>query len=220
MPALRSNRAEAANRSDDAYKRLRKSIVTGRIRPNERLVEASLADWLKVSRTPVRESLKRLAAEGLVSSRPHGWVVREHTRREIRDIYEARAALEGYCARLAAERATETQLKKIAALHRDNTRGISTSSQREHLVNVNDSFHDAIISAAQNERLSDMIRNNRTYYFNYRIAELYTDQEVATALAGHQAIVRALVNRDSDRVECEMRSHIDIALSVILAKTR
>ena len=152
-------------------------------------------------------------------SRRRGWVVREHTSDEIREIYEARAALEGYCARLAAERASQAELTEIASLHRPKSKGASASS-REHLVNVNDRFHDAIVSAAKNERLLNMIRKNRTYYFNFRIAELYSDEEAEAALAGHEAIVRALLDRDPDRAEREMRAHIDVALRVILAKIR
>jgi DNA-binding GntR family transcriptional regulator len=219
MPVSRLKRDEGST-SGSIYERLKEAIVTGRARPNERLIEVELAEKLAVSRTPIRESLQRLAAEGLVASQRHGWVVREHRGDQIREIYEARAALEGYCARLAAERASETQLKAIASLHRDNTAGLSTSVRRERLVNANDHFHDAIISAAQNERLSSMIRTNRTYYFNYRIAELYTDEEAETAMAGHDAIVRALLKRDPDRAEREMRSHIDTALRVILTKIR
>jgi DNA-binding GntR family transcriptional regulator len=220
MPAPRMKRDEGSTRSDGVYERLRNEIVTGRARPNERLVEVELAERLEVSRTPIRESLQRLEAEGLVTSQRHGWVVREHRGAEIREIYEARAALEGYCVRLAAIRASEDQLKTIDSLHRDNTVGLPVSVRRERLVNINDQFHDAIISAGRNERLSNMIRTNRTYYFNYRIAELYTDDEAETALAGHDAIVRALLNRDPDAAEREMRSHIDVALRVILTKIR
>ena len=219
MPVSRLKRDEGST-SDSVYERLKEAIVTGRARPNERLIEVELAEKLAVSRTPIRESLQRLATEGLVASQRHGWVVREHRGDQIREIYEARAALEGYCAHLAAVRASENQLKTIASLHRDNTAGLSTSARRDRLVNVNDHFHDAIISAAQNERLSSMIRRNRTYYFNYRIAELYTDEEAETALAGHDAIVRALLARDPDGAEREMRLHIDIALRVILTKVR
>jgi DNA-binding GntR family transcriptional regulator len=206
-------------RSDDVYERLREAIVTGRARPNERLIEAELAERLQVSRTPIRESLQRLAAEGLVVSRRRGWVVLEHTSTEIREIYEARAALEGYCARLAAERATEAQLKEIASLHRGDPKRILKSS-RQHLVEVNDRFHDAIVAAAQNERLADMIRRNRTFYFTFRIAQLYSDEEADASIAGHLAIVRALLQRDSNRAERAMRAHINLALAVILAKLR
>ena len=219
MSALHLERAVSAMRSDDVYERLREAIVTGRARPNERLIEAELAERLQVSRTPVRESLQRLAAEGLVVSRRRGWVVLEHTSTEIREIYEARAALEGYCARLAAERATEAQLKEIASLHRGDPKRILKSS-RQHLVEVNDRFHDAIVAAAQNERLTDMIRRNRTFYFTFRIAQLYSDEEADASIAGHLAIVRALLQRDSNRAERAMRAHINLALAVILAKLR
>jgi DNA-binding GntR family transcriptional regulator len=211
---------DTSSRSDGIYERLRSAIVTGQVRPNERLIEVELARQLEVSRTPIREGLLRLAAEGLVISRRHGWVVREHTRNEIRSIYETRAALEGYCARLAAERATDAELKAIASLHRDNTAGLTVAARRNTLVDINEEFHDAIVHAAQNERLAELIRMNRTYYFNYRIAELYSDEEAESALAGHDAIVRALLDRDADCAERETRRHIDMALDVILAKVR
>lgn len=210
-------RTVAPTRSDDVYERLREAILTGRARPNERLIEAELADRLQVSRTPIRESLQRLAAEGLVVSRRRGWVVLEHTSVEIREIYEARAALEGYCARLAAQRATDAQLKEIASLHHPKR---NLKSSRQHLVEINDGFHDAILAAAQNERLADMIRRNRSYYFTFRIAQLYSDEEADASIAGHQAIVRALLQRDANRAERAMRAHIDLALAVILAKLR
>jgi len=210
-------RTVAPTRSDDVYERLREAILTGRARPNERLIEAELADRLQVSRTPIRESLQRLAAEGLVVSRRRGWVVLEHTSVEIREIYEARAALEGYCARLAAQRATDAQLKEIASLHHPKR---NLKSSRQHLVEINDRFHDAILAAAQNERLADMIRRNRTYYFTFRIAQLYSDEEADASIAGHQAIARALLQRDANRAERAMRAHIDLALAVILAKLR
>jgi DNA-binding GntR family transcriptional regulator len=152
-----------------------------------------------------------------VVSRRRGWVVLEHTSVEIREIYEARAALEGYCARLAAQRATDAQLKEIASLHHPKR---NLKSSRQHLVEINDGFHDAILAAAQNERLADMIRRNRTYYFTFRIAQLYSDEEADASIAGHQAIVRALLQRDANRAEREMRAHIDLALAVILAKLR
>ncbi len=80
------------------YQRLRSAIVRGDLRPNERLVEADLAVWLEVSRTPVRECLQRLAAQRLVANRRRGWVVLEHSIEDIREIYGVRAALEGYAA--------------------------------------------------------------------------------------------------------------------------
>lgn len=219
MTTQRVRGNEGGTRSGGVYERLRQAIVTGMVRPNERLVEADLALRLEVSRTPVRESLKKLAAEGLVLNRKCGWVVREHTSKEIREIYEARSALEGYCARLAAERGTESEMWAIASHHSGEDRNLMKSS-RERLVEVNDAFHDAIVRAAQNPQLARLVAANRNYYFNFRIASLYTDEEADASLAGHQAIIENLLARDGDRAEREMRRHIDLALAVLLTKLR
>ena len=219
MTTQRVRGNEGGTRSGGVYERLRQAIVTGMVRPNERLVEADLALRLEVSRTPVRESLKKLAAEGLVLNRKCGWVVREHTSKEIREIYEARSALEGYCARLAAERGTESEMWAIASHHSGEDRNLMKSS-RERLVEVNDAFHDAVVRAAQNPQLARLVAANRNYYFNFRIASLYTDEEADASLAGHQAIIENLLARDGDRAEREMRRHIDLALAVLLTKLR
>ncbi|MBO0788262.1 MAG: GntR family transcriptional regulator, partial [Actinobacteria bacterium] len=94
--------------------RLRAEIIRGSIRPNERLVAADLAERLSISRTPVREALQLLEAEGLVVALKRGYMVREHTGTEIREIYEVRAALEGMSARLAAVRASGDAIAAIA----------------------------------------------------------------------------------------------------------
>ena len=92
-------------RSREVYDQLRSEIARGELRPNERLIEADLALRLSVSRTPVRESIQRLAVDGLVVNRRRAWFVREHSPAEITALYEVREALEGYAARLAAESA-------------------------------------------------------------------------------------------------------------------
>ncbi|MGA3036218.1 MAG: GntR family transcriptional regulator [Vulcanimicrobiaceae bacterium] len=209
----------ATTLSDEVYERLRDEIVKGLIRPNERLVELDLAERLGVSRTPVRESLKRLSAEGLIHGGRHHLVVREHAPEEIREIYESRAALEGYASRLAAMRATQGEIDTIGSFHGTEVKTLVRSA-REHIVDVNDRFHDAIIEAAHNARLLDLIRRNREFYFNYRIARMYTDPEAETSLEGHSAIFRAIESRDPDAAEEATRTHVMQALEITLCKLR
>ena len=208
-----------ATRSDGVYEELRLRIVRGVLRPNQRLIEAELADQLRVSRTPVREGLQRLAADGLILSRRRGWVVREHTPEEITEIYEIRAALEGYAAGLAAARATRSEIEEIAALHRREAAGL-VRSPRDHLVEVNDAFHEAIIEAAKNHRLAEQIRRNREFYFSYRIAALYSDEEAEASVRGHDDLVAALEARDAAAAEEAARRHVTEALVAILSKVR
>ena len=205
--------------SDEVYRQLRQAIVKGEHRPNSRLIEAELAEQMQVSRTPVRDSLLRLAGEGLVFSRRRGWVVREHTADEIAEIYGVRLALEGYAARLAATVGDDAAIAKIEDVHR---RGMADQSRgaRERLVDDNDELHDAIVDAAGNARLKASITQTCEYFFNHRVAELYSDEEAAQSIAGHDVVVRAILARAGDAAEAAMRAHIAEALTVIRNKIR
>lgn len=188
------------------------------MRPNERLIETELAERLAVSRTPIRAALQRLAADNLIVRHRQGWVVYEFTKDEIREIYEARSALEGYAMRLAAERATDEQLLGIVAILQESKDILSLS--RKHMVEVNVKFHDAIIAASGNRRVAAMVQRNRLYYFNYQVAALYSEEEATTSRTQHEELMRALLDRDPDKAESIAREHIDGALAAILNKMR
>lgn len=190
----------------DTYERLRIAIVSGEIRPNTPLIEADLAKTLGVSRTPIRESLQRLGADGLIVPRKRGWAVREYAPREIRENYEVRAALEGYAAHLAASRGTDTEISAIAAVQA--LRDAEVNPCQDFRVKTNRQFHDAIISAAKNARLATEIYRAGQFYFNDRIASLTTEAEYRSNQADHGRIVRALKSRDADEAEKAMRAHI------------
>jgi DNA-binding GntR family transcriptional regulator len=203
----------------EVYEQLRQAIVEGSIRPNERLIEADLAARLEVSRTPVRESMLRLAGDGLIVAHRRGWIVREHSAEEIRDVYEVRAGLEGFAARLAAERATDAELAGIKAIHREYVDKLRADS-RGHLVEHNDEFHDAVIAAAKNNLLADLIRRNSQYYFIHRIAGFLSDDEVRASIDGHAQLVDALVARNQDLAESVARARVLDGLAKVLAHVR
>ena len=207
------------SRTDAAYDRLRQAIVRGELRPNERLIETDLAEQFAISRTPIREVFQRLGSEGLIVRVRRGWRVREHTPEEISEIYEARAALEGYAALLAAQRGTDEDLARIRAIHLDAD-SPQPRTARDHLVEVNDHFHQAILDAAHNERLTQLARESREYYFNHQIARLYSDAEAEASVEQHEVIVRALLAREPAAAEQATRAHILHALELIKAKLR
>ena len=211
-------RREEGPLSDFVYERLRTGIIQGEIRPNQRLVEAEVARQLRVSRTPVREGLQRLANEGLVTGGRDGWQVQEHTAGEIREIYETRAALEGYASRLAAERASEENLEELSRIHA--RAGTGTEITRAQLVELNSEFHDAIVQTCANERLINVIQRNREFYFNYRVAELFTDEEVESSVRGHGMILGRLLERDVAGAEELTRQHILESVPIILSRLR
>lgn len=194
--------------ADSVYEQLRAAIVKGELRPNERLVEHDLAVWLNVSRTPLRESLFRLAHEGLVHNGRRGWFVRDLTVHDISEIHEVRAALEGMAAFLAAKRATDSQIAAIATFHSKNRPKSRALVDRKYLVEYNDGFHDAVLAASGSERLRDFARRNREFFFAYRVATLLTDRQMRGAVAGHDVVVKALKARDADAAEAAMRDHV------------
>ena len=203
-----------ASRSDVMYAQLRRAIVQGQLRPKQRLIEAELAETLDVSRTPIREALQRLTLDGLVSRHRRGWVVREHDAEEIKDIYACRAALEGYAARLAATSASDAQLAELQGI----LFSVADTSDRDQMVAVNERFHEAIIDAAGNSLLSELARRSRLYYFNRRVAKLYTDAEALHSREQHIRLLHALQRRDADESESVTREHIATALQAILAR--
>lgn len=208
--------ARRSSRTDGLYERLRHAIVSGELRPNQRLVELELAERLKVSRTPVRETLQRLALDRLVTSYRRGWIVREHTRDEIRDIYECRSALESYATRLAAEKATPEQIAELEAVLK---RGLEDPRPpKEWMVEVNDAFHDGMINAADNDMLAELCVRSRLYYFNNRIAELYRVEEAMESREQHLALLDAVRRHDPGEAERLARHHVATALRVLFEK--
>jgi DNA-binding GntR family transcriptional regulator len=210
-------RADVAAVRIDVHERMHHAIVRGELRPNSRLVEADLAAWLNVSRTPIRESLQRLALEGLVDNERRGWTVHEHSADEIREIYDVRAALEGYAARLAAERRSDAAAEEIVRAGAQDAEAF-LAPPRTGFVEYNERFHDLVVSAADNERLVETIRRTRAYYFNHRIAAVYSAQEIVDASDGHRAIADAVRRGDGDAAERLTREHVYVALELAVHK--
>lgn len=203
----------------EALTRLRDEIIQGKMRPNERLIAADLAERLNTSRTPIREALQLLEAEQLVVAAKRGYVVREHTKEEIVEIYEVRAALEGMAARLAAQKTGTSAYKDIEAIgaHKDS---LIASNDRKRIVDLNDEFHAAIFAASGNTRLDRINRSNSQHFFNYRIAELYTKEETKISIKGHALILKAIKNHDADQADAAAQEHVLEALKVTLLKLR
>ena len=212
-------RLEEGSLSSLAHEKLRNEVISGRLRPNERLVELELSERLGMSRTPVRDALAQLAADGLVDRSKRSWTVHEYTRDELREIYEGRSALEGYAAFLSAQRATSAELNLIEeTLERESSMldplGTDTN------VNLNIEFHSVVIRSCGNARLIKMVERNAEFYFNFRIASLYTIDEYKSSLDGHYRLLNALRTHDGETAERAMREHLVESLNVLLSKGR
>jgi DNA-binding GntR family transcriptional regulator len=190
------------------YQTLRAAILRGQLQPNTRLVEWSIATEFGVSRTPVRESLKRLAGEGLVAMDvARGLVVRGLNLREVEEIYEVLEMLEAPATRLAAQRRSPEDLAKLHVLL-DLMREYTDRGQADALVQTNSKFHTVIVLAARNERLRLTLRGIHDFTPRFSHASFTEEQRRREVLAEHQAIVRAIERADGDEAERLARAHL------------
>lgn len=203
-------------RWQEVYAVLREEITDGLLPPGAPVVEDDIAQRLGVSRTPVRESIQRLAADGLVESRRRRWVVHAYTAEEVVQIYDIRAALESHAARLAALRASDEQIETVAA-----QRELMTNENLMQLpdrAKANDHFHDTITAGAGSERMLHAIRDHRLFHFNRRIAALYDQDDLHTSSQQHGQLIDAVVARDADVAGEVARAHIEFSLALVLRK--
>lgn len=199
------------SRADDAHARLKQAILQQHFRPGDRMREAELAAWLGVSRTPVREALGRLEAEGLLSvtSRHPGLVVASLDQQQVSELYAVRELLEGFAARLAARHASDAEIATLRdLLARQNK---TPANDADRLAHINKSFHEAIYRAARNRYLSDMLRSIESALALLPATTYAHPGRPQSALTEHTAIVDAIADRDVDQAEDAARSHIRAA---------
>jgi DNA-binding GntR family transcriptional regulator len=205
---------------DEVYDRLRSAIVAGHFTPGERFVERTLEARLGVSRTPIREAIKRLEQEGLVVCLPHrGCFVRSPTFDEARQVYELRRVVEGFSGELAAQRATEADVTRIRAVVRLGRTALE-KGDRENMLLRNDEFHQLQARAAGNIFLEQQLRLLWAYMDLLRGRSwIATDRAPATQQE-HEAIVDALANGDAARARHLNEAHVDHAWKVVEALFR
>lgn len=208
-PLARSASAAAADL-------IREAIVDGRVSPGHRLKEEELAQQLGISRTPVREALLVLQAEGLVEAAPNrGSAVRAYDRRDLEEMYELRALLEGHAARRAAAHRAEAHVGELRASC-ERFAALLTDRDVASLVGENTSFHETILDAAASERLKGMVRQVVAMPLVYTSYYWYSPAECANSHRAHLELVDAIAARDEHASERIMREHVFAACDVLV----
>jgi DNA-binding GntR family transcriptional regulator len=194
---------------------LRKRIYNQTFLPGQRLDEAALAADLGISRTPLREALKMLSAEGLVHIKPRrGCFVAELTLDDLDEIFPIMAMLEGRVACEAALKAGPDELKRLDALH-EKLEKHAAARDVDRYYEVNYVFHDALQELAGNRWLQHMIGDLRKLLRLSRHRSLKLEGRLGESLAEHRALMDALRRRDPERAEAVMRSHLLAQLAAL-----
>ncbi len=198
--------------ADSVYTRLRDAIQSAELRPNLRLVEDELADWLNVSRTPIREALLLLEKDGLVE-RDRGWVVREHNPAEIQARMECRIAIESYAARLSALRRSETDLMELENLV---SKMEDPALPRLEFHKLNHIFHKKIVECAGNRLLTKLYFETIMNYWDLSVPVIFGLDIYHKFCDDHRTLIQAIASGDGEKAQLIARDHIQTTMKIVL----
>jgi DNA-binding GntR family transcriptional regulator len=191
------------------YDHLREQLLSGKIQPHRHLIEAKIARDIGTSRTPVREALHSLELEGLIESIPRvGYVVKPFMEKEVEEICEIRAVIEGLAARWAMEKAYEklvAELKKNISVTEEK---ISKGDVRT-FVEMDAQFHEIIAKFSGSKRLLELAQTLRRHMLRYRIQSIYLIDNVLRAIDGHKRILGAIEKGNPEEVNKAIKYHLD-----------
>lgn len=197
-----------APQGNSAYRQLLDEIRDGGLMPGDRLRETELATRLGVSRTPIREAIRQLEADGLVAHVPRiGASVRQLDYAEVMELYEMRAVLEGTAARLAARAASEVEMQELIVLNDQ----LAEAGNSPEAARLNRIFHATLLDAAKNRFLSRSMLSLQKALLILGPSQLSNTARSEEAVEEHRRIMVALAARDGAAAEVEMRAHIEAA---------
>lgn len=200
---------------DVVFNTLRKAILRGELKPGERLMEIQLANKLGVSRTPIREAIRKLELEGLVLMIPRkGAEVAQITEKNMQDVLEVRKALEELSVQLACERITSEQVEEMKMAAED-FRKVLKSGDVTKIAEADVKFHDIIFAATNNQRLITLLNNLREQMYRFRVEYLKQKECYPQLLEEHDKLI-ALISGGEVEEACElMGCHIDNQASTV-----
>ena len=202
--------AMKVTRAEELRLQLADEIVRGVLAPGAPLDETDIARRFSVSRTPVREALRQLAASGLVDARAHrGAVVARPSIERLTGMFEAMAELEALCASLAAERMSPVERHRLEAVH-EELRVLSYAGNPDRFHEVNERFHNTIYAGSQNAYIAEMTLATRVRVQPFRRAQFRNLGRLAKSHAEHDRVVVAIMRGDRTGAAVAMRAHIEL----------
>lgn len=194
---------------DVVFNTLRKAILKGELKPGERLMEIALAEKLGVSRTPVREAMRKLENEGLVVMAPRrGAQVANITEKDLNDVLEVRIALENLSIEKACDRMNEEELAELKAAAENFDRTMEEGNLVK-LAEADVAFHEVIYRASDNKRLMQVLNNLREHIYRYRVEYLKDEDTRNQLVSEHEKLYEAIKNRDVRLAQEISYNHIE-----------
>lgn len=203
---------------DVVFQTLRQAILRGDLEPGQRLMEIKLSNQLGVSRTPIREAIRMLELEGLVSNIPRkGAMVSDITEKDLNDVLEVRLGLEELAISFVCERITEEEEKQLEETSAEFARMVAQDADISALAQADVAFHDVIYQATKNPRLVQLLNNLREQMYRYRIEYLKDASRRKSLVDEHMQICAYIANRDIKGAQDTMSEHISRQQRTIVA---
>lgn len=194
---------------DVVFNTLREAILKGELKPGERLMEIQLASRLGVSRTPIREAIRKLELEGLVLTIPRrGAEVARMTEKNMREVLVIRKALEVLAVEIACDVMTPPQFVELKEAAQAFERSMETKDLKK-IAEADVKFHDVIYQSTGNQRLLQILNNLREQIYRYRIEYLKEESTYPSLLKEHDELIKGLKNKDKEHVKSIMSRHIE-----------
>ena len=205
---------------DVVFNTLRQAILTGELKPGERLMEIHLADRLGVSRTPIREAIRKLELEGLVTMIPRrGAEVAQITEKSMKDVLEVRRALDALCAELACDRITDEELENLRLACDAFETAVKTKDAKK-IAQADVALHDIIVRATGNQRLIQLVNNLSEQMYRYRFEYIKDSSQHQNLIDEHRIIYQSIVCKDKKTAADAARTHIDNQEKAIMCQIR
>lgn len=205
---------------DVVYESLRKTIISGVIPVGERIVEKEYAERLNISRTPVREALRRLELEELVEYLPRtGVVVKRISIEDVIEIYKIRHNLEVLATTSAMENITEQEIREIEELL-DLTEKKNKEGNVEEVVKLFGVFNSKIYEASRMKRLASMISKLNEYLQRFRNISIAENERREKALREHREILKAIKEKNKENIDDIIKRHLDYSLEIVMAEIK
>lgn len=205
---------------DVVFKTLRQGILTGELKPGERLMEIHLANKLGVSRTPIREAIRKLELEGLVTMIPRrGAEVAQITEKSMKDVLEVRKVLDTLSVELACERISEDEIEQLEVACADFEAAVQTGDFGK-IAKTDVAFHDIIVEATRNMRLSQMVNNLAEQMYRYRFEYIKDASQHKRLIEEHKLICEGIKKGDKKGAIAAIETHIDNQEISILQQIR
>ena len=205
---------------DVVFNTLRQAILRGELTPGERLMEIQLANKLGVSRTPVREAIRKLELEGLVLMIPRkGAEVADISEKSLKDVLEVREALEELAARLACDKITKEGINRLKEAAQD-FRSALKSNDITQMAEADVRFHDVICNATENQKLGQLLNNLREQMYRYRIEYLKKKECYPQLIEEHQAVIDSIAAKDKQKATEITGRHINNQVDTVVGTLR